>query len=365
MKKALIILFAAFLGGFLALNIVLPDRTFSPLENRNLAQAPAFSIARVFSGAFEADAEAYVSDQFAFRDGFMAMKAACERLLGKRENNGVYLCGDTLIERIDQPDEERVALNIRAVNRFAESVQVPVYFTLLPTAQEIWRDKLPIGAPGLDEAALIERIAAQTQARYIDTLSPLREHADEPIFYRTDHHWTSLGACWGSAALLQGMGIEPAPPAAFSPETVATDFYGTLYSKSGARHVTPDSIEIYVPEEGVSVTRVENGEATPGALYDWARLSEKDKYAFFLGGNQPLAVIETGHEGPKLLLVRDSYADSEAPFLTPYFSEIHMVDLRYYREGLTGYIAERGIDCVVISYSLRNFVTDTNLHFMN
>ena len=96
----------------------------------------------------------------------------------------------------------------------------------------------------------------------------------------------------------------------------------------------------------------------------WARLDEKDKYAFFMGGNQPLAVIKTGNESPKLLLVRDSYADSEVPFLTPYFSEIHMADLRYYREGLVDYIAENGIDVAVISYSLRNFATDANLHFL-
>ena len=364
MKKAIIVLFAAFLGGFLLLNLLLPDRAFSPMENRSLAQAPAFTLKRVFSGGFEEDSEAYVTDQFAFRDGWMGLKAACERLLGKKENNGVYLCGSTLIERVDEPDEERLALNIRAVNRFAEGANVPVYLTILPTAQEIWRDRLPAGAPGADEAAVIARIADGTDAAFIDTLGALRAHADEPVFYRTDHHWTSLGAYWGSAALLEGLGFSPAAPDSFSPKTVSGEFYGTLYSKSGARHVPPDSIEIYVPEDGVTVTRFENGEETSGLLYDYARLEEKDKYSFFMGGNQPLAVIATGRDGPKLLLVRDSYADSEVPFLTPYFSEIHMADLRYYREGLLDYIAENGIDCVVISYSLRNFATDTNLHFL-
>ena len=365
MKKALIILFAAFLGGFLMLNLTLPDRAFSPLENRNLAQPPALSLERVLSGAFEADAEAYVTDQFAFRDGFMAMKAACEGLLGKKENNGVYLCGDTLIERIDEPEEDRLAANIRAVNTFCDSVGVPVYLTILPTAQTIWRDKLPEGAPGLDEAALIGRVAGETSATFVDTLSVLAAHAEEPIFYRTDHHWTSLGAYYGAAALLQGMGLGAEPLSAYSPETVSTDFYGTLYSKSGARFIEPDSIEIYAPDEGIAVTRFENGEETPGALYDRARLDGKDKYAFFMGGNQPLAVIETGREGDRLLLVRDSYADSEVPFLTAHFSQIHLIDLRYYREGLADYIAEHGIDRVVISYSVRNFITDTNLHFLN
>ena len=364
MKKLIVILFCAFLMGFLALNLILPDRTFSELENRTLAQPPAFSLSRVLSGAFESDAEAYVTDQFAFRDGWMAMKAALETLMGKKENNGVYLCGDTLIERIDAPDEERLALNIRAVNRFCEQAGVPVYLTLLPTAQEIWRGKLPSGAPRLDEAALIERVAGETQARFIDTRAVLEAHADEPIFYRTDHHWTSLGAYWGSTALLEGLGLQSAALDAFSPETVSTSFYGTLYSKSGVRRIEPDSIDIYVPDEGIAVTRLEDGEARPGMLYDRARLDGKDKYAMFMGGNQPLAVIETGHAGGKLLLVRDSYADSEVPFLTAHFSEIHMVDLRYYREGLPAYIAENDIDCVVISYSVRNFITDTNLHFL-
>ena len=109
---------------------------------------------------------------------------------------------------------------------------------------------------------------------------------------------------------------------------------------------------------------MENGRETHGTLYDWTRLAEKDKYAFFMGGNRPLAILRTGNEGPKLLLARDSYADSEVPFLTACFSEIHMVDLRYYREGLVDYIARNGIDCVVISYSLRNFITDANLHFL-
>ncbi len=365
MKKLLIILFAAFLGGFLLLNLLLPDRVFSPMENRNLAQAPALSAARVLSGQFEQDAEAYVADQFAFRDGWMAMKAALEQLAGRKENNGVYLCGDTLIERLDEPEEERLALNIRAVNRFAEAAGVPVYLAVLPTAQEIWRDKLPAGAPGADEAEIIGRVAGETKASFIDTLSVLRAHAEEPIFYRTDHHWTSLGAYWGAAALLEALGFSPAPLNSFAPETVSADFYGTLYSKSGARGIPPDSIDRYVPEDGVTVTCLENGEETPGRLYDPSKLEGKDKYSFFMGGNQPLAVIRTGHEGPKLLLARDSYADSEVPFLTPYFSEIHMADLRYYRTGLVSYIVENSIDVAVISYSLRNFATDTNLHFLN
>lgn len=364
MKKALVILFVAFLGGFLLLNIALPDRTFSDMENRNLAGKPALSLGSVFSGRFESDAESYVTDQFALRDQWIALKAYAERLLGKRENNGVYICSDTLIERIDEPDADRLAANLSAVSRFAENSAVPVYFTLIPSAAEIWRDKLPAGAPRCDERALIERLAAETKAVSIDTLSALSAHSVEALYYRTDHHWTSLGALYGAQALLDGMGIETCA-ADSAPVRVTDAFYGTLYSRSGARYIKPDGIDVYVPSGEITVTHIEGEKEVVTGLYDAEKLAVKDKYAFFMGGNQPLAVVRTGNEGKKLLLIRDSYADCEIPFLCGAFSEIHALDLRYYRDSLSAYIEENGIDCVAISYSLRSFVGDTNLFFLN
>ena len=364
MKKALVILFVAFIGGFLLLNIALPDKTFSDMENRNLAGKPALSLESVLSGQFESDAESYVTDQFALRDHWIALKAYAERLLGKRENNGVYICSDTLIERIDEPDADRLAANLSAVNRFAENSAVPVYFTLIPSAAEIWRDKLPAGAPRCDERALIERLAAETKAVSIDTLSALSAHSDEALYYRTDHHWTSLGALYGAQALLDGMGIETCA-ADSAPVRVTDAFYGTLYSRSGARYIQPDGIDVYVPSGKITVTHIEGEKEIVTDLYDEEKLAVKDKYAFFMGGNQPLAVVRTGNEGKKLLLIRDSYADCEIPFLCGAFSEIHALDLRYYRDSLSAYIEDNGIDCVAISYSLRSFVGDTNLFFLN
>jgi len=318
----------------------------------------------VLDGSFEAETESYVTDQFVLRDGWMGLKAWCERLLGKRENNGVFICGDTLIERMEQPDSERLSANADYINRFAESVDVPVCWTILPTAQEIWKDRLPFGAPRVDEEAVIASLKEQVEIPFIDTLSALREHADEAIYYRTDHHWTSLGAYYGAQALTEALGCGKTALVDYTARTVTEDFFGTLYSKSGAHYISPDTIELYASDDGVTVTRVENGTESPGLLYDWDQLAEKDKYSLFLGGNQPLAVVKTGHEGKKLLMVRDSYADSEVPFLLPFFSEIHLFDLRYVRGGLIDYIAENGIDCVVVSYSLRNFATDGNLYFL-
>ena len=94
-------------------------------------------------------------------------------------------------------------------------------------------------------------------------------------------------------------------------------------------------------------------------------LDVKDKYSYFLGGNQALCVIETEHtDAPKVLVVRDSYSDSLAPFLTERFSEIHLFDLRYNLSSIKGYVEENNIDAVVVLYSLPNFTTDANLFLL-
>ena len=86
---------------------------------------------------------------------------------------------------------------------------VPVYFGLIPSAAQVWHDRLPDGAPTADEAAIIETLYSRTAARTVDLLSVLSAHSGEELYYRTDHHWTSLGAYYGYTALMEAMGMEP------------------------------------------------------------------------------------------------------------------------------------------------------------
>ena len=360
-------LFCAFLGVFLVANAAAPDREKSEMENRQLAQLPAPSVRTLLDGSFMSDFESYVTDQFVGRDAWIALKSTTERALGKHENNDVYFCEkDTLITHFQTPDEKRVTDNLSYVNKFVENVDIPVYFSLIPTQACIWADRLPDGAPNADQRAVLEQAAGATGAVWGDVYAQLWAHRDEDIFYRTDHHWTSLGAYYGYAALMQAMGLEPVSLEAYTKTTVSEDFYGTVFSSSGVRWVRPDSIDIYVPDDGVSaVTHTYDKDGNPveepRALYDYSFLEVKDKYSFFLGGNQSLGVVRTGHEGPKLLIIRDSYTDSLVPFLTPHFSEIHLIDLRYYKLSAADYIQQNGIDAALVLYSVPNFTSDTNL----
>jgi hypothetical protein len=348
--------FCAFLAGLLIWHIVLPDRAKSETENRTLAQLPEFSWEALVDGSYTESVEEYFADQFPLRDRWMVLKARAEQLLGKREFNRVYLCGDTLISKVETPADGMVDKNLSYIDRLTEKTDANVTLGMIPSAAEVWKDKLPTGAQSWEQTELL----AQSD---VDFHSALMEHADEPIFYRTDHHWTTLGAFYGANALLESLGKEMLKEDDFTVETASDSFYGTLYSQSGVHWVTPDILEFWVEEDGLQVTSWRTGKEESSSLYDRSYLEVKDKYSAFLGGNQPLCVIKNENitDGSKLLLVRDSYGDSLAPFLAQRFEEVHLVDLRYYRFPVSVYAAENGINDIAVVYSVQNFIADANL----
>ena len=355
-------IFCGFLAGLLALHLVLPDRERSQTENRLLAQWPSFSWKQLKDGTFTEDVEEYFADQFPFRDQWTGLKARAEQLLGKREFHDVYLCGDTLIAKVDPPEEDRMEKNLSYILRLADKAGVPVTLAFVPTAAEIWKEKLPAGAESWDQSALFTA-AAESGLPAVDLYSALAAHRGEPVYYRTDHHWTSLGAFYGANALLEHFEMETLKESGFTVETASETFCGTLYSTSGIHWLAPDAMEFWVWEEGLSVTSWKSGAPEEVPLYDRTYLEKKDKYSAFLGGNQPLCVIKNENltEGEKLLLLRDSYADALAPFLAQRFSEVHLLDLRYYRASPAQYAAENGISRIAVLYSTANFITDQNV----
>ena len=247
--------------------------------------------------------------------------------------------------------------------RLSEQAGVPVYLGLIPSAAEVWSGKLPAGAESWDQAVYIRRAAELEGVETIDILTALRAHAEEEIFYRTDHHWTTLGAYYGYSALMDalGRGEEVPEKDGFSRRRVSGQFLGTMYSQSGVHWLPADTMEFWVEDTGLQVTSWRDGTPRQAELYERSYLDGKDKYSAFLGGNQPLCVIRSGAGAGKLLLIRDSYADALAPFLARHFEEVHLLDLRYYRGSAAGYAAENGIDTIAVLQSVPNFITDRNL----
>lgn len=369
-KKAnlvIVCVFTAFLALFFTMNLISPDKEFSPQENRYLQQAPTFTLKSLFSGAFTNDFEKYITDQFVWRDAWTSLKARCELLTGKKENNGVYYCdGETLIERFTAPKSSVIDANMHSLNALVENIDVPVFFALIPDAVEIKSDLLPKNAVTDSQKAMIELAYGQSLAENVDMITSLAAHADEYIYYRTDHHWTSLGAYYGYEALCDAMGLACPALDTYTRLTASEDFYGTNYSKSGFSWIKPDSIETFVPDDGsVTVMRYLMGTAEDGQLYDESYLAVKDKYSIFLGGNAPRLTIQTKNtDGPRLLIIRDSFMDSLAPFLLDNFAQIDLLDLRYYRESVSQYVQDGDFDAVLVLYSIDTFCTDLNMFLL-
>ena len=356
--------FLAFIGLFLVLHLALPDRSLAGRES--LQELPRFSWSGLRSGRLAKSLEDYASDQFPFREAWIELKAGAELAAGKEQNNGVFLCaGETLIEPFTAPEQGSLDRKLDALNALADGAGVPVAFALIPAASEIWGRMLPPGTPNDSQEALIAACYARTGAETVDLRAVLAAHADEAIYYRTDHHWTTLGAYYGYAALGGALGYTPLPLDAYRERVASEDFYGTAWSSSGFAWVKPDRISAYAEQGGAAITNYPNGAPEPGRLYAEEYLERVDQYSYFYGGNTPLVKIETGNAGEKLLVVRDSYMDSLSPFLFPHFSEIHILDLRYYKASLAEYIAAEGFDRILVCYSVNNFAEDGNLFLLS
>lgn len=364
-RKLLALLLLLFIGALTALNLVAPDRTFSESENRMLEQLPHFSLKTLVSGTFTSDFEKYVCDQFIFRDVWIGAKTDMDRIMGKKESNGIYLGQDGyLIQNFIPPAEEDLEEKVDAIHAFDHATPgLRKYVMLVPTAAALHKDKLPKYAMVGDEEAYLRKVRRllDPDIRFVDVFPALYAKREQPIFYKTDHHWTTQGAYLAYLELCKQMGLIPRNEEEFKTRQVTDEFYGSLYSKSGFRHLQPDSIELYLPkeQEKYTVTYVDEGQTTD-SLYAMEQLQGKDKYAVFLNGNHALIQIKTAHpNGKKLLVVKDSYANSFIPFLLNHFSEIDVVDLRYYEEDLALFVNGYDIHDMLLLYNANTFFEDS------
>ena len=366
--------FVLFLFGFALAGAFLPDETFSEQENRYLQSFPALSsrgkfLDRFFNGKFTSEFADYLSDQFPLRNAFVGIKAASEIALMKQENNGVILGKDGyLIKREDYPNAEYLEKNLSAAKAFAlfeREKGIPVSFAFAGRTVDVMRSALP---PSFDENSnqwLYSKIdGVMGDESYLDLCAVLQEKADhgEEVAYRTDHHWTSLGAFYAYRALGDLLGYEPFALSDFERVTVSDGFLGTTWSSAGMKWISPEKIEFfrYPGDQSITTEIVSpNGKSFP-AFYDESFLAKKDKYSAFLSGNNPLVRITGEGEREKLLLIKDSFSHSLAPFLARHF-DLVLVDLRYYSGDVDELINSEGIDRVLILYNVSNLASDTSL----
>jgi hypothetical protein len=364
---AMIIAFILCIAGISVISLVMEDREFSPNENRYLAEAPKLTVDNLMSGKFQDDLEDYLRDQICFRDGWITVKTAIQKACGNTDIGGAYVGSDGYdFEKItpEDVDDKLVARNIRAVSDyFSDTADLigadKLSFLLVPTSGLVMADKLPENARLFDQSAYIEQVQdSMEDYNFIDVQQTLIDNKDEYIYYRTDHHWTSAGAYLAYEKWCESTGRSCADIDSLTENTVTEKFRGSLYSKILDADSAYDSIWTYGDLDAPIL--IDNDEIKD-SIYDESKLSEKDKYAYFFGGNYGEIYVDGTGEG-NLLVVKDSFANSFVPMLTQNYDTIYMVDLRYYNGDMTEYITEHGITEVLVLYNISNFISDRNIY---
>ncbi len=356
------ILPSALVIAFMLAFFALPKETFSENENRYLQEFPEFTKESLLSGVFTDEIGSYVEDHFPLRNAFMELNGAFSvYVLGRKEINGVYIGQDGgFYEKYEKPSRtEEIA---ERFNSFSEKTEGKVYLSLVPTAAQIYEDRLPKYAEKTGQLEIMEEYYSLTETENIDVSEALYENRDEKLFYNLDHHWTTKGAYIAYREIAEAMGLEPLDEDFFETEQVTDSFKGTIFSKVNMGADKADTIEIYKSGTGFTVNYTDTGEVTD-SFYNFDYLEQKDKYSMFLNNIHPLIEITNNSEGAKgsLVLIKDSYANCLVPFLAEHFKTVYVFDTRYYRGSVSDFINQNGADNTLILYNLNTIDTDLGI----
>ncbi|MBE6652590.1 MAG: hypothetical protein E7610_04145 [Ruminococcaceae bacterium] len=381
-------LFLVLIFGFGIAFWILPDVTFSPEENRTLQTFPTLSAEDWLDGKVSSRLTSYYSDQFPLRDLWLSLHAVSELAMGRGESNGVlvgenhqlavrrfdaYLSLTQRLEDTDVYSPAHVQSGLDAVVSLQKSLAkqgIPLCVLLAPRTIDVTVGDFAYPADltdRLDQA--IQKTFADANVNSVELLAAFREMHENGsyVYYRTDHHWTTLGAYTAYAAVMEAWGMEQDTlPADFFKIRTIPSFYGTTYSRSGMLFIPPDTLEIWEAIDGsdarFTVTNEKNKTVIESGFISEKYLSEKDKYGAFLDGTHSLLFITDreaaarGESRPRLLLARDSFANSMVPFLARHF-DICMVNLSGGMTNLSRLAEDYGCDRVLIVCNRENLVT--------
>lgn len=359
-----VIFLSCILAAFMIADLIGRDRLFSPLENRVLAQRPEPTKETILSGDFAKNYEEYVNDQFVSRDTWIRLKTNMDLLMQKKVVNGVYLGKDDYLIEQHLPeayDQELVDKRLEQLQQLCR--EYPGAKVLLaPTADNILTDKMPDFAPYYDERALLARVKEQVgQQRVIDVFDILQEHAEEDIYYRTDHHWTTLGASYAYRVWAEQCASRVNWYRPYQLQDVSTDFRGTLQSLTNLDSAA-DRIQIF-PQTQVNPVQITYDDGrVADSFYEESYLDGKNQYGFFLDDTHGLVQIETSiYSSKTLFLIKDSYANCMIPMLASHYQKIYVLDLRYFNGKLfnfMGSLEESEEMDVLVLYNCIHFLED-------
>ena len=330
-----------------------PADDYSQSERRALAQMPEFNAETVFSGRFMKDFETYTLDQFPLRDSFRSIKAVSELYaFRKMDNNDIYITDSGVLSKLEYP--MNTAMLDHAAERFRylydtymKDTDCKVYFSIIPDKNYVTANLN--GHLELDYDALTDYMLEKTSyMEYID-IFPFLSLAD---YYKTDTHWRQENIVDVAQHISQAMGVEQF--GVFEYNDLQYPFHG-VYSDQSALPVEPEQL-IYLTSDTLdncTVTSWNTGMPVKTEMYNMEKAAGPDAYDIFLGGADPLIVIENpmAETDRELIVFRDSFGSSLSPLLVEGYAKVTVVDIRYLNSSLVGNFVKFDDQDVLIIYS--------------
>lgn len=240
----------------------------------------------------------------------------------------------------------------RVINDLGQKLnnQIKIYSLLVPTQIEFLDLEKYKKVSDSQKSAL-----AYTNENFSDKIIPvnayeeLAANKDKYLYFRTDHHWTALGAYYAYSAFCKAREEAPVPLERYEQGQVE-GFLGSTYSATLNKNLKnhPDVITYYKPFVEHEYTVFYQGQLKMSVI-DLKQASQKNKYRIFMSGDRPLGQITTSvANGNKLLVIKDSYGNAFIPFLIPHFQEIYIIDPRQFKSNVINFIQEKGIQEVLV-----------------
>ncbi|MGN1206151.1 MAG: DHHW family protein, partial [Eubacterium sp.] len=237
-----IIVFCVMLFGGAIVTMTCPKKAYSTMENRKLEQKPEFAKSPFWKGAYQEKYEKYLSDQFFLRDNWVDLAVNIQKMLGKKDINDVYLGKDSYLlekEKEDEYDKDQVAENVKTLSSFVNDMcemfgEKQVSCLMIPSKTLVLSEYLPAFSQVSEHTEVLEALRKSLlhPDRMLYLKDMLKSHQQEYIYYRTDHHWTTLGAYYAFVEWAKKSGQANAQSLKnYDQEVAFDDFYGTTYNK--------------------------------------------------------------------------------------------------------------------------------------
>lgn len=406
-----------YLGAIIAFSVPLRP-TYSPSEKRSLAEFPKFTKEALLSGDYFSDISTWFSDTFPYRDFLTQAGTKIKSLYGANSINihGDVESGDDIPdapleipstnENSDTappteptiPQDEETDLKTQTLGaiivagdagyeyytfsndlapRFINSVSnikssvngdADVYALVVPTSIDITLNdhlRKQVGSADQEKALNYFNSSFQNVNAVDGIYKAERVHRKEYTYFRTDHHWTALGAYYAYEQYCLEKGIKPIPLSKYETKTF-DNFLGTFYSGSqqtSEMAKNPDYVTAYMPFNDVSCHIVE----ADGDAFDWnvvTDVTNRDpgaKYLTFIGGDNAVTTItnKDNPNGETCVVIKESFGNAFVPFLIPHYSTIYVIDPRHYDGTLSEFTGDKKIDDVIFIANIsttRNYI---------